>query len=117
MLLYGLFAAIVGSSYAGYSAIAPQVQFVSFGDLQLYDLTTTSTNLISSAYLTMSLIFVIPSTYILSYTSIRTSVLLITATTIVGAWLRSFINVQFVFSVIGQYVFAISYAFLRSIVT
>ena len=65
----------------------------------------------------MSLIFVIPSTYILSYTSIRTSVILITVTITLGAWLRCLINVYFEFAVVGQYVFAISYAFLRSIVT
>ncbi len=65
----------------------------------------------------MSLLLILPSTYILSYTPIRVSIAIITVSTIVGAWLRCLVNTNFWFAVVGQYVFAISYAFLRSIVT
>ena len=113
LVLHGLFSMVVGSSYSGYSAIAPQVQIVtlSLSHSQLYGLSVTETNLISSAALTVSLVLVIPSTYILSYSPIRLSIYIIAISTLIGAWVRCLINVAFTYAVIGQYIFFISYAF------
>lgn len=65
----------------------------------------------------MSLIFILPSIYILSYVSVRVNMLIVVVVTIIGSWLRCLININLMYAAIGQYIFAISFVFIKSIPT
>ncbi len=101
---------VVGLSYTGYSSISTQLQ-------QLYGISVAQSNWINSAYFVMSLVFILPSIYLLSYVSVRTNLFIVVIVTIIGSWLRCLINVGIIYAAVGQYVFAISFVFMRSIPT
>ena len=65
----------------------------------------------------MSLVFILPSIYMLSYVPIRVNMLIVVVVTIIGSWLRCLINSSILYAAAGQYIFAISFVFMRSIPT
>ncbi len=65
----------------------------------------------------MSIVFFVPSTYALSYLSIRFSIWVIVIVTVAGSWLACLINSSISFAFAGRLVFAINFPFAKNIIT
>ena len=102
VILYSLLAMVVGLSYSAYASISPQIQQVFICLLiQLYHISITQSNLVTSAYPTISLVLIIPCIYIVAYLPLRINILIIAIVTTLGAWIRCFINKRFLYAALG----------------
>ena len=68
---------------------------------QIYGVSLTTLNWYNSAYLATGLVLAIPTSLLLNQVSLKTSYIIAGALSLVGVWLRVFINSSFIFAFVG----------------